>query len=142
MATGHVAKAGDTHARAGASAAVNGDRGKKVVLPAVTQDRHIYNQYILRVLGPGARDRLLAHFKARNVGSEVYYPVPMHLQKCFASLGHKEGDFPHAEAAAKETLAIPVFPELAEEEMRYVVRVVTEFCEKERDVRAPAEAAS
>jgi dTDP-4-amino-4,6-dideoxygalactose transaminase len=86
--------------------------------------RHIYNQYVLRV---PRRDALRAHLDARGIGNEVYYPVPLHLQQCFANLGYKEGSMPHAEQAAKETIALPVYPELGEEQIRYVAAAVREF---------------
>jgi dTDP-4-amino-4,6-dideoxygalactose transaminase len=99
-----------------------------LMLPEALQSRHIYNQFVLRLPGEGRRDALQAHLKARGVGSEVYYPVPLHLQKCFENLGHKVGDFPVAEAAAKETLAIPIFPELTEAELAYVSAAIVDFC--------------
>jgi dTDP-4-amino-4,6-dideoxygalactose transaminase len=100
--------------------------GNKLVLPAVVGSRHIYNQFILRVTD-GSRDRLRTWLAEKGVGTEVYYPVPMHMQECFASLGHKEGDFPVSEAAARETLAIPIFPELTAEEIGYVVAEIVRF---------------
>lgn len=91
-------------------------------LPGIHGD-HIVNQYVIRVPG-GRRDAVKDALGKKNVGTEVYYPVPLHLQECFASLGHREGQFPHAERAAKETLALPVFPELSTDEVRYVADAV------------------
>jgi len=96
----------------------------KVVLPKVVENRHIFNQYVIRVR---QRDELQAFLKNREVGTEIYYPVPMHVQQCFAYLGQKAGDFPSSEAAAKETLALPIYPELAEGQLRYVVDCIRQF---------------
>ena len=80
---------------------------------------HIYHQYILRL--NGASLKLIEHLRAKGIDSRVYYPVPLHLQKCFKALGYKKGDFPVSEQACKETLAIPVYPDLTREEKEHIV---------------------
>jgi dTDP-4-amino-4,6-dideoxygalactose transaminase len=89
---------------------------------------HVYNQYVIRV--PAViRDPLREYLTARQIGTEIYYPIPLHLQPCFAALAHKPGDFPQSESAAKETIALPMYPELTEEQQRFVVGSICQFLE-------------
>lgn len=98
--------------------------GSGVGTPVVADGNiSVFNQYVIRV---AQRDSLREWLASRGVGSEVYYPVPLHLQPCFAALGGREGDCPVAEAAAREVLALPVYPELTDEQIRYVASCVLE----------------
>ncbi len=99
-----------------------------LVLPAEAPSttRHVYNQYIVRVKG-GKRDYVWEGLKSRGIGCAVYYPIPLHLQECFASLGYKAGDFPESERAAAETLAIPIYPELTMEQKEAVAAALREL---------------
>jgi len=98
--------------------------GVEVYLPTPAEDRHIYNQYVIRVRG---RDALKSFLREKGVGTEIYYPVPLHRQECFGYLGIKPGAFPESESAAAETLALPVYPELTDEQTRYVVDCIADF---------------
>jgi len=98
---------------------------EKIKLPVQKEGRHIYNQFIIEV--PEKRDDLRNHFNNAGIGNEVYYPVPLHLQECFAYLGYREGDMPVSEHAALHTVALPVYPELTEDMQAYVVEKIREF---------------
>ena len=96
-----------------------------VVLPhEAPGSRHVWHQYVIRT---GRRDELRAFLAERKIGSEIYYPVPLHLQEALKELGYKEGDFPEAERAAREVLALPIFPEIREDEQQTVVGAIGEF---------------
>ena len=97
----------------------------EVVTPTANEGmRHIYNQYTIRA---ERRDELLAHLKAVGVGAEIYYPVPLHRQKCFEYLGYRAGDLPESERAAREALSLPIYPELTAEMQEVVVARISDF---------------
>ena len=108
---------------------LNGDK-EKVLLPSEAKGvRHIYNQFVIRV-SETKRDALIAHLKKHRIGAEIYYPVPLHLQECFKHLGYREGDFPQSEASARESLALPIYPELTEAMQGSVVQCISDFLKK------------
>ena len=88
--------------------------------------RHIFHQYVIRVAAR-RRDALIEHLKQHHIGTKIYYPVPLHRQECFGYLGYTEGELPESERAARETLALPVYPELRPEQQEYVVETVRRF---------------
>src|SRR5437899_2251460 len=97
------------------------EAGLPVSVPAVIAEHHIFKQYVVRVQ---QRDELQEWLRKEGVGTEVYYPVPMHLQECFAYLGYHAGAFPETERAAKETLALPIYPELKQSQSNFVVECI------------------
>jgi len=98
-----------------------------LIRPVVRRDRkHTFNQYVVRVTD-GSRDMLVRHFAAAGIGCEIYYPRPVHLQDCVRHLGHKFGDFPLSEAASREVLALPMFPEITPEQQSRVVETIAAF---------------
>jgi len=105
---------------------------KKIVLPSEPYrnsgltNHHIYHQYVIRT---PKRDALREHLTKREIGTAIYYPLGLHEQECFAYLGHKPDDFPEAKRAARETLALPIYPEISHEAQRYVVNAIAEFFE-------------
>jgi len=102
------------------------DLSLPVVLPSTTyfQTRHIYNQFTMRCPD---RDNLQMYLKQQSIGSEIYYPLPLHLQPCYADLGYKKGDFPVSERFAAEALSIPVQPELAGDDIEYICDTIQAF---------------
>jgi len=90
---------------------------------------HIYHQYVIRVPAP-LRDQLRSHLRDEGIGTEVYYPVPLHLQECFEHLGYSVGDLPESEKASAETIALPVFPELTPDQLDHVASTIISFLQR------------
>jgi dTDP-4-amino-4,6-dideoxygalactose transaminase len=101
------------------------ENGLDAILPLEKERRHVYNQFVIRVREK--RDELRGFLSENGVGTEVYYPVPLHLQECFRYLGYREGDLPVSEEAAKKTVALPIYPELGAEHIQYVVDCISKF---------------
>ena len=99
--------------------------GEKVIPPvSLPGNFHVYNQYVIRAK---KRDALKNALTEAGIGTEIYYPLPLHLQKCYESLGQKKGDFPESEKASLETLALPIYPELIQDQQAYVVETIKKF---------------
>jgi dTDP-4-amino-4,6-dideoxygalactose transaminase len=104
------------------------DATHPLALPTTAPEaKHIFHQYVLRA---DRRDALREFLQARQIGCEIYYPVPLHLQQCFGYLGYKPGDFPESERACQEVIALPIFPELTSDEQQTVVSAIAEFYSK------------
>jgi dTDP-4-amino-4,6-dideoxygalactose transaminase len=102
--------------------------GEKISIPQVREGcTHVFNQYVIKT---DQRDKLKTFLNDKEIGTAVYYPLPLHLQPCFKNLGYKEGDFPVSENAARTVLALPIFPELEVEQQAFIVETISEFFKK------------
>jgi len=100
--------------------------GLDLKLPVVARNStHIYHQYVLRA--PVSNKGLVDYLQSKGIDSRIFYPVPLHLQKCFKYLGYQAGDFPEAESAAKQTFTLPIYPDLTSEEKDYIIQSLKEF---------------
>ena len=127
----------ERHARAYAAEFARRGLSNQIAAPDVDRDcRHVWNQYTVRVTG-GRRDALQKFLAERHIGSAIYYPVPLHLQKCFTSLGYREGSLPVTEQACREVLSLPVYPELTAVEQQTVVDAVAAFCAEQAATLKP-----
>jgi dTDP-4-amino-4,6-dideoxygalactose transaminase len=113
--------------------------GQEVRPPIELQEYfHVYNQFTIRVPD---RDELREFLKRNGIPTEIYYPVPLHVQPAFEYLGYRPGDFPQSEAASREVLALPIYPELTDEQQRMVVAIIAEFYEQRSEAASPQSAA-
>jgi len=119
-----IANAGLYRRLLGDSTTARTESATTLALPQVATERHVFNQFVVRVAD---RDRVRERLTAAGIGTAIYYPRPLHLQECFAALGYRPGDLPNAERAAKEVLALPIFPELRAEQIRHVAQNMVEI---------------
>lgn len=129
----NAAKYRELFAQAGiareAETLAQGDNLDGVILPFESPNcHHIYNQFVIYT---PRRDELLTWMRQHDVGCEIYYPLALHMQECFRSLGYREGDFPHAERAARMSLALPIYPDLSQAQLQRVVSVITDFFQQQ-----------
>lgn len=108
-----------------------------VSAPSIEDEGHVWNQYTIRIPG-GRRDEVRQQLADRNIGSEIYYPIPLHQQECFQDLGYESGSLPHTETAAGEVLSLPIFPELTFAEQQYVVKSLAEVVAGQQQTRRAA----
>ena len=101
----------------------------KAIYKSSIKNYHIYNQYIIRVEN---RDECITYMREKGIGCEIYYPVPFHKQECFSFLGYQEDEFPISNEAAKESIALPIYPELTNDQIKYVVDCINEFVQKKK----------
>ncbi len=115
-------------ALAGVKSAGAAEVDARLILPVALPDNgHIWNQYTVRVKGAGRREALRAHLTSKGIGTEIYYPLPLHEQVCFAHLGYKPEDFPVAHRLAGEVISLPIYPELPREQLEWVCAAIGEF---------------